>query len=502
MSASTEKKNRKAALEAGTAKKSAAKLEAEKAAAKSRRNWIIGIAIFAVVVIIAIILNSGIISTAGTGVKVNGQKVSPAEAGYYVSEQREMYSQYAQMYASYGLSMGEMSEEEYVSYGLEELARVKALCSFAAENGITLDESDIKKVNDSMASIKLQVIAAQSFSSVDNYYEYRYGTGVDSKLVEKILLEQALADKAYQAKSDSLVYTDEELDAKYAEYNGTKDKFDHLYYYVAAAAEGAADENTEPVVTEEALAEAKKTADAIAAGFKAGEAEDIEERFNIAIADEGIIAGCSVGDDVLGSSLDSSYSEWMMDSARKEGDCNVAVDSASKGYYVTVFLSRSCNDYNTVSMRHILIKAIEDENGEFTDEAKAVARGEAMAIYNEWKNGAATEDSFAELANKESVDTGSNNNGGLYEGIYRGQMVPEISDWIFGDRKPGDVEVIDVESSNYTGTHVVYFVGEGMRYDRMLAKQDLSNDALSTWIDELCAAFAAEKGWAYAFIGK
>ena len=51
------------------------------------------------------------------------------------------------------------------------------------------------------------------------------------------------------------------------------------------------------------------------------------------------------------------------------------------------------------------------------EDAKAAAKIKAEQILDDWKNGDATEDSFAELAKTYSDDTGSNTNGGLYEAV-------------------------------------------------------------------------------------
>ena len=45
---------------------------------------------------------------------------------------------------------------------------------------------------------------------------------------------------------------------------------------------------------------------------------------------------------------------------------------------------------------------------------KDAAKQKAEDLLAQWKAGDATEDSFAELANENSADSGSNTNGGLY----------------------------------------------------------------------------------------
>ena len=72
-----------------------------------------------------------------------------------------------------------------------------------------------------------------------------------------------------------------------------------------------------------------------------------------------------------------------------------------------------------------------------------------------WKEGAATEESFALLANTFSTDPGSNTTGGLYSYVYEGQMVKNFNDWCFDDaRRSGDTGIVQSDF----GYHVMYFV--------------------------------------------
>jgi parvulin-like peptidyl-prolyl isomerase len=78
------------------------------------------------------------------------------------------------------------------------------------------------------------------------------------------------------------------------------------------------------------------------------------------------------------------------------------------GYYAICFLSRNDNHYNVVNVRHILVKPVdEDADGTISDEEKAAAEEKINEIYEEWKAGEATEESFAALANEKSEDPGS-----------------------------------------------------------------------------------------------
>ena len=73
-----------------------------------------------------------------------------------------------------------------------------------------------------------------------------------------------------------------------------------------------------------------------------------------------------------------------------------------------------------MNVRHILIEPEADEDGTITDEAWTAAEEKAQEVLTEWQSGAADEESFGELANTYSTDTGSNSNGGLYEDVHPG----------------------------------------------------------------------------------
>ena len=111
MSASTERKNRIAAREAGTDKKTiAAREEAEKKA-KSRRRWTWGTIGVAVLIAAILLLNSGLMYTATTALTANGVKYSPAQVNYHYGNDylnfRNQYGSYASMFGldtSMGLS--------------------------------------------------------------------------------------------------------------------------------------------------------------------------------------------------------------------------------------------------------------------------------------------------------------------------------------------------------------------------------------------------------------
>lgn len=116
---------------------------------------------------------------------------------------------------------------------------------------------------------------------------------------------------------------------------------------------------------------------------------------------------------------------------------------------------------NMVNVRHILIcpegGTVDEETQEVTySEAEwAACLAKAEEVYEEWKSGAATEESFAELANAKSEDGGSNTEGGLYAGITKDTaFVEPFLNWCMDEtRAVGDTGIVQTDY----GYHIMFF---------------------------------------------
>ncbi len=137
-----------------------------------------------------------------------------------------------------------------------------------------------------------------------------------------------------------------------------------------------------------------------------------------------------------------------------------------------------------VDVRHILIGVDGGTTNEegvttYSEEEWAACEKEAQEILDQWLAGEKTEDSFAALANEKSEDAGSNTNGGLYEQVYEGQMVPTFNDWCFDEsRVYADYGLV---KSDF-GYHIMFFVGSEPIW-KTYAKQD--------WVSEQTQNFTA-----------
>ena len=134
------------------------------------------------------------------------------------------------------------------------------------------------------------------------------------------------------------------------------------------------------------------------------------------------------------------------------------------------------------SVRHILIcPEISEGASEATEEQWAACLAEAEKILQEWKDGEATEESFAALVPTYTEDTGSAETGGLYENINpTANYVEDFLSWsVDGSRQPGDTGIV---KSQY-GYHIMYYVS-GEPYWLVSARAQIVSDATRKMIEE------------------
>lgn len=181
--------------------------------------------------------------------------------------------------------------------------------------------------------------------------------------------------------------------------------------------------------------------------------------------------------------------DWLFSSDRKAGDIKQYSTSV-----VYVISPASISDRKTVNVRHILIAPqTDDENTAATSATDAQwvsAYEKAKELLSGWDG---TEDGFANLAKENSTDTGSAENGGLYENVVTGQMVNSFSAWSFdSSRKAGDTAIV---RSDY-GYHIMYFIGNNdqtvWQYN---AQQALASDDSTTATEKLEEEYTIKVNW-------
>lgn len=328
------------------------------------------------------------------------------------------------------------------------LANTLAFCEEANVRGITLDEEDHKQIDDAIKSIKKS--AKEAGVTTSYYIHAMFGPGVNQKDLRRALEYSVLATKCSQAIVDTYNYGEADY-TKYIEENPNA-----LLYAEYAAFD---------METSDTLADDVKTAELLQGYLDRFAKVTTKEEFNtvafdylrnVVYADDEETTDEEINAEVDALTTEVTYvkddavSEWVFAADRKAGDVKTSVNEEKTTYSAYLLLSPAALDeYTTVNVRHILLSSA-------TYGSDEAAKAKAEEILASFKGGA---DAFAALANEYSEDTGSNENGGLYENIGKGEMVDEFDKWLYADgRKAGDTGIV---KSDY-GYHIMFFDGEGM----------------------------------------
>lgn len=527
MSASSKKKLRNAQQ----AEKLSEKQRAEQKEAKKLKLY----TTLAVVILIALVsfaayigisktvANSGIRERATVALTIGDEKISNAELSYFfvdaVNKFNNQYGSYAYILGLYpGVPLdeqvynsetGETWADNFLATAIENAKATYALVNEAKANGYTLPDEVAASITQNMSSISAYALI-YGYPNVDTYLKSMYGPGATEKGLREYMELTMLASSYQDYYYNSLVYSDDQLRAAEKDNYNKYSSYNFNYYYLSTSS-FIIGEQGENGYTDEQLSAAEKSAEVAAKSLTEG-ITTIEE-FDAAIAAlpvnaESTTAVSTASKDVAYNSVYSAYAEWVTDPSRKAGDmtyvANTAVSTDENGneveqingYYVLMFNSRNDNAFPLANVRHILV-AFQGGTADpttgmavYTDEEKAAAKTTAEEIYNEWKNGAATEDSFAALANEKS-DDGDGTTGGLYEDIFPGQMVSAFENWCFEGHKVGDTGIVETEY----GYHIMFYSGDSeTTYRDLLISNDLATTDYTNWHNGLVAGVTATKG--------
>lgn len=513
-----------------------------KEAAAKKRNTILG-AILGVVVVVLVaallVWNSGLIPRHTTALEVNGHKYSVADMDFFYRQYvNSAYQQEQSMIDFYQQQLGqEMShsfdptqdlttqyvdEEKTQSYHeffleqtKDQVVQITALVDAAKAEGFTPDE-ETQETMDHLLSELDEDLRENNFSGRDAYFRVYFGRSVNSKVYEKNMKLSILANSYDAATRASLTeYTDDDLKAYYNENSALYNSYDYDYAYFDGQPVKETDDDgdtIEPTDEQktEAMAAAKEKAEGLINAMKATPAEgENAPVFSNAAAVYGL--SDTSRPRVLGTTVQNTvYGEWLMDSARKDGDIEL-FESEGNGYYVIQFHDAYFYDEPTVDVRHILAKAEMDEGAEEPTQAQMDAAHdeaeELMKQFNAMAPDEKTAEAFGELAEEHS-DDGRNDDGtlytkgGLYENIHKGDMVENFNNWIFdASRKEGDVGLVENAGPGYFGWHVIYF--QATREPEWLTKvrTDKSNTDLTAWSESVVEGYEAVTTDAFNKVG-
>lgn len=173
--------------------------------------------------------------------------------------------------------------------------------------------------------------------------------------------------------------------------------------------------------------------------------------------------------------VDHKYGQWVPTQEELE-----AFYTENEADFIASGITKDIG--NLADVRHILIiPEGEKTEGAYSEDQWKAALKKAEKVLDEWKKGAATEESFAELANTYSEDPGSNTTGGLYSGIMAGSnYVESFLNWsIDAARKPGDTDIVQTDY----GYHIMYYVS-GEPVWMVAARENILPELLNDMIEE------------------
>ena len=449
------------------------------------------------VVLVAFLLvwNTGIIQRNAAAVTVDGEKYSAADVQYYLRSlmlQNGISSTSSLKSMTMNSTTGETMYDYLKSQAVERLVTCAALDKQAAEEGFTMSDDTQTEVDDQLKQLEEQWVSA-GYQSRDAFIRANYGPYMTYDRLVELFTRDMLVNEYATQFSDSLSYSDADYEQYYQENANTLDEYTITQFVFNATVDTVdADGNTIEMTDDEkaaALDQAKTEKQAQAQELQSKlEAGEDPAQLAQEYADQ-LTGDPSISQVMSGSSVASaSYAQWAQDTARQNGDVTLSEYDAGPSsyyYYVVRFEGRARNDENTATVRHILVAADQDEGAsEPTEDQYAAAKTKAEELLDQWKSGAATEESFAELAKANSADTGSAADGGLITDIYSGSgYVSTFTDWALDDaRQPGDTGIVQNTGSSVKGWHIMYFVGrDGDPVWKLTAKTAMENNDYTQW---------------------
>ena len=467
------------------------KEEKEKEKKEERISTAVGIVfLVALVCLVASFPIRTYLATHETYVVINGEKVNKVEFDYAYNTSKNNYiTQYGSYLSYFGLDTSKdlstqmysdtLTWQDYFEQNaVESLKQNKALMAEAKAAGFTYDTTD--EYNTFKETIKTSAAAAGV--SDKEYVRSIYGSYATMGRIEEYVKNDMVMNAYYQKLQEDNAPSDDEIQSYYEENKATYDSVDYRLTTIEADLPTEPTELADPV--EETAADTTGTTDGTATtdttqdtAYQPSDAEIAKAMEDAKVladdAEQTVAKDGEAHENEKKSSVNYMISDWLFDDARKAGDTTVITNDNSHCYYVVAFEKRYLDETPSADVRVII--PTEDKTGE--------------EILEEWKTGAATEDSFAELCKKYTQDTSAVENGGLFEQVTKTGMTEELSNWIFdSSRQAGDTVAITVSDTTY----VLYYIGQDQPEWKINIKNTLVSDTMSQHMQDITADVTVE----------
>ena len=477
------------------------------------------LALMVLLVAVVGVNNSGLIEPRVTALTVGDTEVTAAELNmFYINAITNFYQQNSSYLPVYGLKTESPLDSQisvdavntWDNYFLTEAENnihtyYSLYAAALADSNFTEAEKILEEVRNTIEM--MDVSGSETTLSLSESLRNRYGKGVSKATYQRVMEVMTLAQEYYNFYADSLTYTADEMAAYDAKNPAANNMYNYTAYimYSSDYLEGGTEDENGKLTYSDAENAAAKAAceDAAKALTEAGYAtgEDLEAAVaKLPVSEkEGISSTVLKQTDVRYADLQANMKDWLSDPARQPGDITyiervstVGGVTSVAGYNVVVFEGVNDNEFPLVNVRHILVSfegGTPDENTGaivYSEDEKTAAKTKAQLIYDTWLGGAADSESFAALAKEKTTDTGSKENGGLYEDVYPGEMVTAFNDWCFAEgRKVGDHGLVETEY----GYHIILLESfSETTYRDFLITNDMRSADLAAWEMEVLTA--------------
>lgn len=444
------------------------KEEAERAKKEQLKSKVTGIVIVALIAVFILSFPiRSMIALNSAYITVGGEKVTQVEFDYNYALAKVSYlnSDNGYYLSMLGMDLSTIDNQMYtdtLTFGdyfeqiaAEQIANTKALKAAAEAEGFSYDTTEDYET--AMADMKLA--AETEGVALKEYIKAVYGPLATESRLEDIIKEMLYTAAFYEKKADELMPSTEEITAYYNENKASYDSIDYHMSIVEAILPTTttdAEGNEVPYApTDEevaaAMAEARDRAEEAADTVE----EDGEGYTNV---------------NQQNTYINSLVTDFLFDETRQPGDTYIAEDTAYNRYLVVSFDGRYRDETPTVDAR-VIISTTTD----------------AQTILDEWKAGAATEESFIELVGKYD-ESGAVE--GMQEGIITANLSDEMKEWLNDDaRQNGDTFAINVEDD---ANYVLYYLNESDPSWQVYIRSTLLGEAMNSYLAEISAEYAVE----------
>lgn len=393
------------------------------------------------------------------------------------------------------LAEGKTWLEFFADMANSQIDQYLSACEAAYAEGYALTDEQITEVKNYVAQLQADALK-NGYKNLDQLLAEYYVEGVTAETFERCLMLQQLSYSYMNDHSLSIEYTNDDL-VKFREDHPEKflmiDVIQYEFY-----AEYDKDASKEEKEAAAAIAKAKaedflaknKTIESFKSAIVALEQAGGNTTDSPATIISKFLVDAEYYDaEAAAKDAYKPYYEWAYSADRKAGDTFLIEDQYSNGekYYVVscIVTPSYFYDYVTKDCRHILFYV----NNKETDKdklalEKADALAKANALLNEFKSGSMTEDDFKALE-KKCLDDKSAMEATAYYNVPKGYMVEEFENWIYGERTPGDCEIVE---TTY-GYHVVFFIGNGLPAWQNDAKDGYISEVMTKYQEDIIKTY-------------